>query len=381
MKIILNWRGSKFLEALAVFAGTIVGAGIFGLPFIASKSGFGIIIFYFIVLTFLVIAIHLLLAEVSRDTQKICRIPGYAEEYLGKGWRNFSLIVSSTGLIGSLLAYLILGGKFMASYFSSYFNGPEAIFTLIFFALGAILIYKGIKSIAKTEVIMIAIFVLILFLFLTRGLPFLDLKNLATFNPRYLAFPYGAIIFSLWGLTLVPEIKELVERNRKQLRLVIISGIILASLCYLSFIFIILGVSGSRTSPDALSGFVSIVGNHAAKLGFVFGLLTVFTSFIALGLTLKKILQYDLKLPEKTSWAIACFSPLFLYFAGIKNFIEVISLTGAIALGLEAIIVIFIYKTFLKKRFQRQAPIWIYPLAAFFLIGLALQIFSPILFR
>lgn len=376
MKTIVNWCGGKFLEALAVFAGTIVGAGIFGLPFIASKVGFGIIIFYFVVLTFLVIVIHLLLAEVSRDTQKIARIPGYAEEYLGKNWRNFSLIISFTGLVGSLLAYLILGGKFLASYF----NGSEAIYALIFFISGAVLIYKGIKSIAKTEIIMTGVFVLILFLFLNRGLPFLDLKNLATFNPRYLAFPYGAIIFSLWGLNLVPEIKEMAERNRRQLRLAVISGIILASACYLSFVFIILGVSGSQTSPDALSGFVSIVGNHAAKLGFIFGLLAVFTSFLGLGLTLKKIIQYDMKLPEKTSWAIACFSPLLLYLSGVKNFIGVISVTGAAALGLEAVIVIFIYKKYLKIRFQRKAPIWIYPLAAFFLIGLVLQIFSPILF-
>lgn len=376
MKTIPNWRGGKFLETLAVFASTIIGAGIFGLPYIAFKSGFGAVIFYFLVLTVLTIIVHLLLAEVSRDTQKICRIPGYAEEYLGKNWRNFSLVVSSLGLLGALLAYLILGGNFLASYF----GGSEFIYAILFFIFGAIFIYKGVKSIAKIDLIMLSVIILILFLFWTRGLPFLDLKNLATFNPRYLAFPYGAIIFSLWGLNLIPEIKEMAERNRKQLRLVIISGVILAGLCYLSFIFIILGVSGSRTSPDALSGFVSIIGNHAAKLGFIFGLLTVFTSFLGLGLTLKKIFQYDLKLPEKTSWAIACFSPLLLYLLGIKNFIGVISVTGAAALGLEAVIVIFIYKKYVEIRFQRKAPIWIYPLAAFFLIGLVLQIFSPILF-
>ena len=371
----------KLLEVLAIFVGTIIGVGIFSLPYIASKIGFGAMVIYFFILTILTIAIHLLLAEISRDTHKVARIPGYAEEYLGKKWGKFSLIVSSSGLIGALLAYLIVGGKFFTLYFSPYFGGGELIYTLLYFAFGAFLVYKGIKGIAKTELIMVLTFVLILLLFFSRGLPFLRLENLFTFNPHYLFFPYGAILFSLWGLSLVPEIKEIVARERKKLRLVISSGIALSGLFYLLFIFIILGVSGTKTSTDAFSGFALVVGDKIAPLGFVFGLLTTFTSFIALGLTLKRIFQYDLKLPEKTSWFIACFSPLLLYFLGIKNFMEVISLTGAVMLGLEAIIVIFIYKKFLEKRFQRKAPFWIYPLALFFLIGLISQIFSPILFK
>lgn len=381
MKTIVNWCGGKFLEALAVFLGTIIGVGIFVLPYIALKAGFWVVLVYFFFLIILTTVIHFLLAEVSRDTHKIARIPGYAEEYLGKGWGRFSLIVSSSGLIGALLAYLILGGKFFTLYFAPYFGGGEFFYTLLYFAFGAFLIYKGIKSIAKTEMIMGLTFVLILLLFFSRGLPFLRLENLFTFNPRYLIFPYGAVLFSLWGLSLVPEIKEIVERERKKLRLVISSGIALAGLFYLFFVFIILGVSGPRTSADALSGFALAVGDKIAPLGFVFGLLTTFTSFIALGLTLKKIFQYDLKLPEKTSWAFACFPALFLYLIGVKNFIEVISLTGAVMLGLEAIIVIFIYKKFIEKRFQRKASFWIYPLTCLFLIGLVLQLTSPILFK
>jgi amino acid permease len=372
---------NKFLEALAVFLGTIIGVGIFGLPYLALKAGFWVVLVYFFFLIILTTVIHLLLAEVSRDTHKIARIPGYAEEYLGKGWGKFSLIVSSLGLMGALLAYLILGGRFFALYFSPYFGGGELIYALLYFAFGAFLIYKGIKSIAKTELIMGLTFILILLLFFSRGLPFFRLENFFTFNPRYLTLPYGAILFSLWGLSLVPEIKEIVERERKKLRLVIGSGIALAGLFYLFFVFIILGVSGPKTSADALSGFALTVGDKIAPLGFIFGLLTTFTSFIALGLTLKRIFQYDLKLPEKTSWFIACFSPLLLYLSGVKNFIGVISLTGAVMLGLEAIIVIFIYKKFIEKRFQRKTPFWIYPLTAFFLIGLVLQIFSPIIFK
>ncbi|MEK7624529.1 MAG: aromatic amino acid transport family protein [Patescibacteria group bacterium] len=381
MKIIHNWCGGEFLEASAVFVGTIIGVGIFGLPYIASKAGFGIMIVYFFVLTILVIVIHLLLAEVSRNTDKIARIPGYAEEYLGKGWGKFSLIVSSSGLIGALLAYIILGGKFLTWYFAPYFGGGELVYTLLYFAFGSYLIYKGIKGIAKTELIMVLTFMLVLLLFFSRGLPFLRLENLFTFDPHYLVLPYGAVLFSLWGLSLVPQVKEMTGGEKKKLRLIISSGIALTGIFYILFILIILGVSGPKTSLDAFSGFALTVGDKIAPLGFVFGILTTFTSFIALGLSLKKTFQYDLKMTEKASWFIACFSPLLLYFLGNKNFLEVISLTGAVMLGIEAIIVIFIYKKFFEKKFQKKAPLWIYPLASFFLIGLISYIFSPILFK
>ena len=368
-------------EPLAVLIGTIIGAGIFSLPYVAFKTGFGITVFYVLVLSILTIVVHQLLAEVSRGTQKIHRLPGYTEEYLGKNWRNFSLIISSLELIGTLLAYLILGGGFLQSYFTSYFGGSTIFYVLIYFVVGSFLIYLGIKSIAKTEIVMFAFFILILFLFFFYGAPALNFQNLLTFQPQNFLWPYGPILFSLWGLTLVPEIKEMVAGNRQKLRRVISAGIIFCALYYLLFIFIILGVSGNQTSADALSGFGKIVGSQVIRLGFIFGFFATFTSFITLGLTFKKILQYDLKLPEKFSWVITCFSPLILYLLGIKNFLNVISLTGAVLLGLEAIIVILIYKNFLKKKFQQKAPFWLYPLAGFFLLGLILQIISPWIFQ
>jgi len=167
----------------------------------------------------------------------------------------------------------------------------------------------------------------------------------------------------------------MLNRDRKKIRQVLVAGSIIPTLCYLIFVFIILGVNGVKTSPDAISGFAKTIGSKVVQLGFIFGLITTFTSFITLALTLKKTFWYDLKLSKNVSWLIACFTPLLLYLAGFKNFIDVIGLTGAVMLGLEAIIVIFTYKAFIQKRFQRRVNPWIYPLAALFLIGIFLELF------
>lgn len=339
----------EFLKTLAVFTATIIGVGIFGLPYVAMKSGFLIMVLYFIAAAFLTIVVHCLLGEVACDTHKIARIPGYAGEYIGPKAKKIAFIISSLGLIGALLAYLILGGEFLHLFLGNFLGGSLPLYILIYFAAGALLIYFGIKSIAQLDLIMLIAFVVILLLFFIRGLPFLHLENFTTFNPKFITLPYGIVLFSLWAITLVPEIKEMVDRKRRRLKRVIVFGIIIAALCYLLFIFTILGASGPNTSKNAISGFAKSIGNRVIILGYIFGLVTTFDSFITLGLTLKKIFWYDFKIPEKVSWFLACFAPLILYFCGLKNFIDIIGLTGAVMLGLEAIIVILIYKNFIKK--------------------------------
>jgi amino acid permease len=363
----------EFLKALAVFAGTIIGVGIFGLPYVALKSGFFVVAIYFILVAILAIIVQILLGEMACDTHKIARIPGYAEEYIGPKAKKISFVISSLGLIGALLAYLVLGGAFLGSLLKPVLGGANLIYVLLFFAAGATLIFARVKNIARFELIMFVAFIIILFIFIYRGFPHIDYQNFFTFNPKLVTFPYGIILFSLWGIALVPEVKEIVERNRPCLRGVIAAGVIISALCYLLFVCVFLGVSGKSTTPDAMTGFANSLGDGVRTLGYIFGLITTFTSFIALGMTLKKIFWLDFRIPRNTSWALACFVPLGLYFCGFKNFIDIIGLTGALMLGLEAIMVIFIYKSFLQKRFHQKAPWWLYLLIVFFVAGMVLQ--------
>ncbi|MBL7053789.1 amino acid permease [Patescibacteria group bacterium] len=368
-------KNRSFLKAFAVFAGTIIGVGIFGLPYVAMKVGWLVVVGYFLFMAILAIVIHTILGEVAHDTQAIARIPGYAGEYLGKKVKNFSFIISSLGLIGSCLAYLILGGQFLHSLLFGIFGGPQFIYLFIFFFFSALLIYKGADTIANLQVIVQSIFFMFLLFFVIKGFPHIDLKNFITFNHANIVMPYGIILFSLWGVALVPEIKEMVDRNRQKMLGVITRGIIFATICYLLFISVILGVSGPNTTKDAITGFGAVIGNGIISIGFIFGLIIVFTSFITLGMTLKKILWYDLKLSQNKAWALSCFLPLFLYLIGLRNFIDVIGVTGAVFLGTEGIIVLFIYRSFLKKRFQRKAGISTYVLAFLLAGGALIELF------
>jgi tyrosine-specific transport protein len=378
-------KAIDFLKPLAVFLGTVIGVGIFGLPFVSQKAGFVVVFVYFLFMVVVAVLIHFLFGEVALKTKKIYRLPGYVGEYLGQKWKKISFFVTAAGIFGALLAYLIIGGQFLNSFLNSFLGGGPVFYTFLFFISASYLVWRGIKSVSNTELLLLLVFLLIIGLFFVKLLPFIDLNNFKAVRPRYLAFPFGIVLFSLWGTAIVPEVKEMIaasasgqEETRLNLRRVLAGGLIFAAVVYLFFIFIILGASGSAVSREAISGTEKVLGygSNIIKLGFLFGAVCCFTSFITLGLTLKKIFWYDFGLSKNFSWALTCFLPLILFLAGAREFIKVISFTGAVAVGSEGLIIIFLYKAFLKKKFKRKMNKVFYFLIPIFILGVAFEIIS-----
>ncbi|MFC1700976.1 aromatic amino acid transport family protein [Patescibacteria group bacterium] len=373
---------NQTVSAIATLAGTIIGVGLFALPYAASKAGLWIMIFYFIILSIVVIFTHLMFGEVILRTKDICRLPGYVNKYLGSGAKIIAFFVAILGISGALLAYLIVGGGFLFSLFGPYFGGANFVYVLAFFLFGALLIYTGIKDISKTEFFLLACFFIVLMAIFFKGFSLINMKylfNFDNYNIKNFFFPYGPILFSLSGLSLVPEIREMLTENPKNLKKVIIISILIASLTYLFFIFLILGLTGPQTSVEAISGLKNIFGDGLVILAFALGVLTTFTSFIALGLTLKKIFWYDMHIRKNVSWALACFIPFALYTFGLKDFIAVISLTGAIALGASAILVAFIYLK--AKNKGDKIPAYNLCLPSFFVYLIAFMFFLGIIYQ
>lgn len=365
----------NFIKALSVLLGTIIGVGIFGLPFAAQKAGFFAVLFYLILMSALVSWIHCIYAKIIIETKTIHRLPGYVEEYLGSFWKYFIFIIILIGMIGSSIAYIIIGGEFLCNLFSPAFGGSLAIYSVIFFLPSALLVFKGIKMIANFELILSAILLIILAVLCWKASPFINLQNLNTFSLNSIFFPYGVVLFSLWGSNVIPELREIV--GKKSLMKVIISGVVLSALIYVLFVFAILGSSGANTSKDAISGLEGLLGKGITSLGFAFGIITCFTSLVTLSLSFKKTLWCDFKVNKNIAWGIACFLPLAIFFLGVKKFIPVVAFTGAVSLGLEAFILILLYKKFLKRRGLRLNPFY-YALALVFVIGAVFEITSII---
>ena len=161
---------------------------------------------------------------------------------------------------------------------------------------------------------------------------------------------------------------RIVKNKVKDFRKVIIISILIPIFVYLFFIYLILGITGSQTTESALIGLRNFLGDRIVSLGLFFGVLTTFTSFIALGLTLKKVFWYDLKIDKNLAWLITCFVPLILFLIGVKSFIPVIVFIGGVMLGIDGILILLMYRKINPKQ------ILVYPLLLILFGGIIYQI-------
>lgn len=361
---------SKSIYAIATLTGTIIGAGIFSLPYITSKVGILIMLGYFLILGALVTLVHLFFGELSLRTPDSKRLPGFAKFYFGNLGEKIALISTILGIFGAILAYLIVGGEFLSEIFSPIFGGNSLIYTIFYWALGSILIFFGIKIISKVEISALIAFLAILILLFIKGFSQFKITNLSfplDFSQIFL--PYGPILFSLWGAALIPEVEEMLGENKRILPKIILISILIPIIFYLLFIFLILGITGPKTTESALIGLRNFLGGGIAFPMILFGALTTFTSFIALGLTLKKVFWYDLKMKKNLALLITCFTPLILFLIGLKKIIPIIAFVGGVMLGIDGILILLMY-----KKIKPQRKFLNYPLILIFLAGIIYEI-------
>jgi len=373
-------KDKNFLKALATLTGTIIGVGFFSLPYITSKVGIWVMLFYFLILGGIIALYGFIYGEISLRTKGLHRLPGYAEKYLGQRGKKIAFISNLIGFSGAILAYFIIGGGFLRSLFQPVLGGSDTVYTLIYFSIGAILIYFGIKSIARVEFLLLILFFVVLGLIFIKGFSLIRVEHFFAFDPKLLFLPYGAVLFSLSSAALIPEIKEMLE-DKRNLKKIVFLSVLISALVYLLFVFVILGITGSSTSTDAITGLRNLLGNGIIVLALVFGLLATFTSYITLGLTFKKIFWYDLNLKKNLSWALACFIPLILFFFGFNNFITVVSLVGGVLIGIDVVLMILIYLKAKKKgdltpAYSLNLPrLLVYFLILLFILGAVYEVY------
>ena len=138
----------NFYYPLSVLIGTIVGAGIFGLPYAFAKAGFGIGLLFLFFLAIATLILHLSYGEVVLRTSQKHRLVGYVAMYLGPRWKQIAGIVAVLGMYGALLAYTILGGEFLDIIFPFIPSLTPFHFALIFFVLASLGVFTYIRTVS-----------------------------------------------------------------------------------------------------------------------------------------------------------------------------------------------------------------------------------------
>lgn len=332
----------NFIYAITTLVGTIVGVGIFALPFTARESGFFVTLFYLLVLGGLATLLHLMLGEIFLRTEGNHRIPGLVRLYLGGSWYTLARITTIIGITGTLLVYLIVGGIFL----SQIFNTPASTSVVVFWAIFSLFILSGFVLFEIAELVMATLLVAITLLTLGIAYPHIAWNNFFSDTPleSNLFFPYGIVLFSLLGTVAIPAVHRILKPNLKYFRRVLIIGTLIPLILYIVFIAAVYGVSGNATTPDAIQGFAKVIGNGFVPFLYLFGLLAIATSYIVLGRYAYDAYSLDFKLSRFSAALGALGIPLGLYFAGFENYIQIIGVLGSILGSVEGILLLMIHK-------------------------------------
>ena len=365
----ISEQNRKMILAIATISGTTIGVGFFSLPYVASRVGFWAMLGYFFVVGFMVLVIHMMFGDLALKTPDFLRLPGYAGVYLGKWGKSIALITIILGFFGTLLVYIIVGGEFLTFLLSPILGGTKILYTAIYFLTGACLIFIGIGAISKIELGGLIIRILVLLFILIKGAAFFKIKNLFPDIEKIDFFlPYGPLLFSLWGVAMIPEVEEMLGDNKNLLKKIIPAATLIPLIIYILFVILVVGISGQGTSAEAIIGLKNYFGNTIVIIGGIFGVVCTFTAFIALGLALLKVFWYDLKISKNASWAITCFVPFALFVIGFRDFIKTIGLVGGVMLGIDGVLILLMYMKVHPKK------IYVYPLILIFLAGIIYEI-------
>jgi len=339
---------SNFWYAVSTLAGTIVGVGVFGLPYVAWRAGFFTEAVYLAVLFFVFVSLHLMFGEIILRTGARHRLVGYVGLYLGERARKFVTLTTTLGTLGGMLVYILVGGRFLNVLFDGFLAVPAYSY-LVFWAAGSCLIIFGLKVIKRSELVMLFFMVAAIAVLMIGGAKKISLDNFFTFDSSRIFLPYGITLFALAGIAAVPAVRDILEGSEKKIKKALILGTALPALFYVLFVALVLGVSGEAVSEDAISGLKSVLGNFVVFTGALFGVFAVATSYITFGLYLKDMLVYDLSINKILALLFIISAPIALVFLHSDSFIVVLGFIGAIFGGLESIFLIYTYKKAKQK--------------------------------
>ncbi len=309
-------------EALAILVGTQIGAGVLGLPYAASKVGLIPALAVLIGVMFLMLWTGLIVLKFSAKMGG-AQMSTIAQRILGKagGWLMYLSI--SVMSFGAILAY-IAG---MGSVFANLFGINETLGAFIFWVIASLVVYHGLEASGKTELVMsyvmLALFIAVTIMLvphakLSNGL-YTDLSGILSIT--------GVAIFALGCHTVVPDVYKGLG-SYEETKKVLVWAFIIPTAIYAVFMTAFLLAFGRNTPQIATQGLELLYGRIGKIIGNLIPLLAITTSYIGIALAQQSNNEEFVKLKRPIAWGLTVIPPAIVYFAGVKNFADVLAFAG-----------------------------------------------------
>lgn len=340
------WQGARPL------IGTVVGVGIFGLPYVFSQAGFlvgTLELLLVATLTLLVLYVYSDLLSIEQSRLPFVSVVG---KHLGPIGKFFAAVSFLGALWGAMLAYILVGGEFLTNIFRPLMGGEAFRYQMVFWILASACMIGGSLFVRRIQGVLVPVFFAMVVGLTLVALPRLHSDYLIHVDTNFLALPFGALLFSFSGLAAVSECREALGRSRDRVKTALVLGMGLISALYLLFCFAIVGMTGPFTSMQAVEG-LRLVSPWLSIFVSVLGVCTVFTAYLSVGNSVMNSLMYDFRGRFLSSWWLTIIVPVSVFVFGARDFIDVVSATGGLLGGLAGILLMIAYE---RARLLAQLP-------------------------
>ncbi|MCS7184029.1 MAG: hypothetical protein NZ866_01620 [Patescibacteria group bacterium] len=321
-----------------ILTSTIIGLGIFVLPYTALKSG---IYFYFWLITIpiLIFIFHLIYGEIIFQLEEKHNLPSLVAKIINQKFKLPVWLIDFIGLTMVFLAYLLAIEQVLKNISPfDFLNFKLIIVSFILFVISFRNNFFG-----KIDSIL-SILLIIFFLGISSYLlPNIKIDYLF-FAENDFWFSYGIILFSFTGYHSLQIIYDFLGKNKKSFIQVNLFSLIFIFFIYLFYVLSTLGFLGNNLQPLSIISLMSELNNIYFSYGIaILFLLSIITTFISLAFYLKRGLIVDFNIKEKLAWGLLAFLMIILSFLNLDNLIKILSFIGSLFIGINLILILICY--------------------------------------
>ena len=313
----------SFFEATSIIVGHGVGSGILAVPYLAGRNSLVSILLILCFCYLFNLLLHLIIAELSYNNGGAQFITCFDRELFSGRLKQ----------VFTWLAFALLGLSVLVNV-SGFLTGAAAVFRswfglnitwgiLLFYVIGAGVVFAGMKLVGICEKLavssMLAVIGILFVAVLLRPLQPLPRSGE---GPNAALALLGIVSFSLSAVMSTPQVVKGLEGDVKKIRLAIAAGLAInLLLIFLVTLMTLLGVGRDITEDGALVDLAGKLGGWVSVVGYVFTLLALATSFWANTLNLRDIVHEQTKWSVHISWLAASLPCLLLALFHLASFV------------------------------------------------------------
>ncbi len=320
---------SRILSGTFLIAGTMVGAGMLGIPLVTGVSGFIPGIFVTLVVWLFMYATGLLFLEVTLWMPDGSNVLSMSGRFFGRGGRLLSGGMFIFLYYCLMVAYFAAGAPLLADALRMVgltFSGWEMF--LVFGIIFGTIVAFGPKSIDRVNIIMSVAMIGSWLVLIGSGGSEVKIEQLSYKNWPEMMFAMP-VLFSAFGFhNVIPSLCTYLKRDRRALRISIFWGSILPLCVYIVWQWLIIGAVPKEVIAETLqagtpvtAAFQSITGEaYFVAVGRFFAFFAIVTSVLGVAFSMVDFLGDGFRVPHRKGWkriglTVLTFTPPFILAA------------------------------------------------------------------